>query len=616
MMSSGQWHKKVPKDFYKNVAYRVKLMKLLKGNRVGQRAFRLFCQQDILFYINTFVWQINPKKQGREVGPFITWDFQDEAIVGQDPHRPGILWCIENKRDLVVLKSREMGASWLFLIVMDWLALFHPEKHFITISKSEEAVIGRNPNSLFWKIDFMHKHLPDWLKGDINRRKTSYEYKNTSSTITGEASTGRAGVGGRAPAMFIDEFPQIKEDYEVLDRTADTTDCRIFNGTHNGIGTAFFELTQRVDLKKLVMHWSQHPDKKKGLYRYDPANSKVAVLDHSYAYDSDFDFIMDGSPVGGPYPGLRSPWYDFECRRRSSDRAVAMDLDINPTGSVSQFFQALLIRELVQEHTLPPRWRGEIEYDLQTGEPAGLVPSEDGHLHLWCLLDLNGRPPHGPYAIGCDNSTGQGATPTCLSIVHMETGQKVGEYRNANIEPTPFAAYGVAVCKWFRSLTGAGAKFVWEIAGPGMIMGRRVLELGYRNIYWREREIKGMLEVSDQPGWASTANTKLLLLSEYREALALRKFLNPSKDSLEECLNFRFDESGNVVHGFERNKKDPAGSHSNHGDQVIADALAWRGCKASHAPASKPEETIIVGSLAWRRQLAHNLRRIQADIWV
>src|SRR5260370_34363113 len=136
--------------------------------------------------------------------------------------------------------------------------------------------------------------------------------------------------------MGIDEFSQIEEDYEVLHRTSDTTGCRIFNFTHKGLGTAAYELTQRVDMRKLNLHWSQHPHKKKGLYRYDTEAKHVVSLDAGFQHDPDYSFITDGSPTGGPCPGLRSPWYDKECRRKGSARAVAMDLDIDPRGSVSQ----------------------------------------------------------------------------------------------------------------------------------------------------------------------------------------------------------------------------------------------------------------------------------------
>jgi hypothetical protein len=618
MLSPGEFYKKVPRDLAGNLDYRKRIVKLCDSDAGHRRAALEMCRLDILYYINTFVWQFNPRKKGGlEVAPFITWDFQDEAIIGKDRQHPGILWAIENDEDLVVMKSREMGASWLFLIIMDWMARSYRNQQFLMISKSQEAVQSPSPDSLFWKIGFIHRNLPTWLRGSIVPSKMAFTYLDTESTITGEASTGRAGVGGRATAMFIDEFPQIKEDYEVLHRTSDTTGCRIFNGTHKGLATAFYELTQRVDIKKLTMHWSQHPDKWPGAYRYDPAKCKVEVLDKQYQYQLDFNYVMDGSPTGGPFPGLRSPWYDKECIRKGSDRAVAEDLDINPGGSVSQFFQPLLIRDLKSQYARDPQWEGDLQHDAD-GNPIQLVQAQGGLLKLWLTPGPKNEVPPGPYAIGVDNSTGQGATPTCLSIVHCDTGEKVGEYVNAHIEPTPFAPWAVAICKIFKDAQGSPARLLWEIPGVGQIFGKRVIELGFRNVYFTGKEFSLWDDTQqERPGWISnsTGDAKLSLLSEYREALALRHFLNRSAYALSICLGFQYDKRGKVVHAKEQQTNDPASAGTNHGDITIADALAWRGCKGLFGRKQKEEEEQVkVGTLAWRRLLHYNrLRGVEAE---
>jgi len=283
-----------------------------------------------------------------------------------------------------------MGATWLLLLVLLWMFLFHPWKKFLCISRNEKAVEDEDPDSLFWKLDFVLGYLPNWLRPRIKRRKLYYGNEDNGSTITGQASTGKAGVGGRATAMLIDEFSQIEEDYEVLHRTSDTTGCRIFNGTHLGLDTAFYELTCRVDMRKLRMHWSQHPDKRRGMYRYDAQTAKV-VTDPTFAYEPDFVFIMDGKE--------RSPWYDEQCVRKGSKRAVAMDLDIDPSGSVSQVFDAVLIQRLKQL-TCEPYWEGDVRYDRDLGRVIELKRRQGGLLKLWCQLDQDGRPAPFRYGAG------------------------------------------------------------------------------------------------------------------------------------------------------------------------------------------------------------------------
>jgi len=619
MLSPGRDHLKAPREALANVKYRLDFLERAEGDKKFQAGVLEICASDILFYINTFVWQFNPKKPSRErVGPFITWDFQDEALLARpETHqgRKGILWCVEHDQSAVVEKSREMGASWLFLIVQDWLAQFHERTQVLNISRSADAVDDKSPNSLFWKLRFMHEHLPEWFKGEIAEEKMYMGFERTKATITGEASTGRAGVGGRASIIFIDEFSQIKEATEVRQRTASTADCRFFNGTHLGPNTEFFNLCQTPEMVKIQMHWTQHPDKKRGLYRYNLDTKQVECLDKGYEFPADFKFVMDGSPTGGPRPGVRSPWYDWKSVDIGSSRGVAMELDIDPVGSVSQFFNALLIRDLVLNYCREPVWEGDLEYDLDTGEPKGLVERVGGPLKLWVQPDALGQVPSASFTAGADCATGSGATPSCLSMGDAGTGDKAAEYRNPFIDPKEFAVYATALCRLFKDESGRGAFFAWEMCGPGVNFGLRVVELGYRNIFYRTNEMQPFARSpNESPGWYPSDPMKLILLREYESALKSRQFINRSESALTETLSFKYNARGFPEHSGESAKGDPSGARINHGDMVIADALCWKMMKilgAGQSEAQKEDGLILPNSIAGRRQ--KNEARMRSD---
>lgn len=611
MWNTGQYHRRVPRDPRENLHFRRHVLRWAAGNKSRQKALLEACRRDLLFWVNTFVWQFNPNSIGggsSEVGPFVTWDFQDQLL-------SELAECIQIRQDVLIEKSRELGASWICLLVLAWLFLFHGWKKFLVISRNQEAVDRPDdPDSLFWKLDYIFEYLPDWMiKGRVHRRKNGFKNLINQSVITGQATTGKAGVGGRCTAMFIDEFSQIEEDFEVLHRTSDTTNCRIFNGTHRGLDTAFFELSRRVDLRKIVIHWSQHPDKRKGLYRY--ADNKVEVLDKSYHYPPDFKFVMDGTPTGGPYPGLRSPWYDEQCKRKGSARAIAMDLDINPQGSVSQFFDPLLIRQLIESYAREPSWEGDLRYDPDLGVPFELIYRKGGPLRLWLNL-VSGKPPAGMYAFGGDIAAGAGATPSCLSGANCRTGEKVAEYADPHILPEDLAPLAVALCRLFADEEGNPARLAWEIPGPGQTFGKRVCEIGFRNIYYREANpTLGGGKVSEIPGWTNNPHSKNMLLRDYNAALHSRHFLNHSEKALDECRAFKYDQKGSLVHSGEQSVQDPSGARVNHGDRVIADAIAWMLCRKVFTVQAKELRTEIQpGSLAWRRELRENRRR-HANRW-
>ncbi len=613
MLSPGAWYKKVPKGLRENLLFRRRLLDLCERDETAQAAVRLACKEDILFWINAFVWQFNPQHVGNEIGPFITWPFQDVALLGNgrdgyaDGRKYGILETIEDRKDMVIEKSREMGATWLCLLAMDWLGQFHGWKKFLLISRSADAVDCKDADSLFWKLDFIHENLPGWLCRNIERTSMFLGFPNGSS-ITGQASTGRAGVGGRSTAMFVDEFSQIKEDFEVFHRTADTTRSRIFNFTHTGLDTCAYELTNRYEVRKLRLHWSEHPEKNHGLYQYDPEAGKVDVKDKSFHYPVGFQFVMDGK--------LRSPWYDAECLRRGSARAIAMDLDIDPKGSVSQFFDPLMIAGLKRTYCCAPYWEGELHYDKDTARPIELVAVKGGHLRLWTHLGANNLPANKTITIGADISAGTGATPSCLSFFNPETGEKIGSYTNAFIRPFDLAALAVAFCWLFKGKNNDGALFAWEMQGPGVIFGKQVMDLGYRNVYFRRNEHELKANVSDTPGWFPSNDNKRSLLEEYRAGLSTHRFINREEEALEECLAFKYTTKGTVEHGGEASVNDPTGARVNHGDHVIADALAYKmGISLGKYQVQDITAEIVVGTLAWRRGLADNARRLE-EAWI
>jgi len=637
-LRTGPYHLQVPRDPKTNILWRRDLLAWAKGNPKRQAALTEACAQDILFWINAFIWQNDPRKKEEEsraerVGPFCTWPIQERALL-KEAHVPwddtddrpediGIMWAIDHGEDLLVEKSRDMGASWLLLLALFWCWRFRRWQKFLVISRNEDAVDDpKDPDSLLWKADFFMKYLPDWLQPEgynphSHRQSMVFENPEYECYVNGQASTGKAGVGGRATAMLIDEFSQIREDFEVLHRTSDTTDCRLFNGTHKGTNSAFHQVAARVDMHKLVLHWTDHPEKRKGLYSYDKAANQVRIHDTTFLYPADFQFVKSEAPAGGPRPGLRSPWYDRACLRKGDPRAVAMDLDIDPGGSVSQFFNPLTLRELKERYAREPLWQGDLHYDRDAGRPLGLVAVPGGPLRLW-LNPIDGQHlPIGSYGAGADLSAGQGATNSTLSVINAQTGEKVAAYDTPHIPPKEIAPLFMAVCYLFCDEFTEPALFAWEHHGPGQLFGKTVLELGYRRVYFREGDIRlaGAIK-SKIPGWYPAPQQKRLLLDEFRHGLSRSEYVERDELVYKEALEYRYDTQGNVGHPMDYTAEDPTGAGVNHGDRVMGAALAWKMVKQLNIRRPKheaQERPLSPADLAWRHQMADNAP--QEDEW-
>lgn len=608
MFGQGDWHDRVPRTLEENLEWRLDVLDTCKSNRRAQLQIIQACEEDILFYINTFGWQINPRKTGNEIGPFITWPFQEEYL------RVVINKNLVDGEDILTEKSREMGATWLNLFLDDWCAQFHKWKKFLMMSHMKEAVDKTDdPDSLFWKIEFMHQMTPDWLVRGVKKKAMSFAYPATRSHITGAATTERAGVGGRATQVLLDEFSKHRDDFKILGQTADTGP-RHFIGTHYGLDTAFYQLTQRPDLAKVVLHWTQHPEKRKGLYRFNQETGKVEILDKTYEFPFDYQFDMTGLPSGGPCPGLRSPWYDKECRRRNSARDVAMHLDIDPKGAGRQFFDPLIIEGLKRQARVP-YWQGMLCYDADTAKPGEFVETQEGFIKLWLNLTPQRGIPPSQYTVGADISAGTGASPSCLSVMDGRTGAKVMEYKDAHMDPKTFAVFAVAICRAFADEDGNPASLIWEMQGPGATFGQRVIELGFRSVYFRHNEHSLEQQASSNPGWVPTNDNKRLVLEDYRAAIYSRQYDNPSIDALDECLSFVYVK-GAVVHSKAEAEEDPSGATVNHGDMTVADMLSWKMGRHLKRKGIVKKEEVKVGSLAWRRQIRENKRRTEEVEWV
>lgn len=623
MLSPGHYYKLIPKDITANIKRRMAILRLCSLDKRTQRGFKEMCKHDLRFFIDIFVWQSNPLKKGAEkVGPFILWDFQERALFkvpgvywpGEDDDQlndAGLLWCLENDHSLVIEKSREMGASWLCILLFVWLLLFHPHMTMLCVSKNEEAVDDDSSDSLFWKVRWVLEHMPVWLKPKAFRDKNRFfGNDDLRSQFTGSPNTASFSVGGRCDIILMDEFSKFRFGKEIRERTANTTNCRIFNSTHDGMDTEFFNLCQQPEIKKLHMHWTQHPDKVAGLYR---SSSPVEVIDKQYVFPEGYKFVMDGSPLGGPRPGIRSPWYDRKCRDIGSTTGAAIELDINPQGTVSQVFEPMLVRELIEEYCTDPIWEGDLEHERDTGRNANLVMRVGGSVKLWVWPSGAAAGPPGRHAAGADISMGTGASPSCLAIANADTGEKVMQFQSARMKPDQFAVFCFAMLGLFKSDSGDLPLLCFEIQGPGVTFRQEMLRLGYGNFYDKSMEPSLNKIETAEPGWTPTPQSKKDLVTQYQAALRKREFLNRSEGALKDLLAWKYNVSGGVdfaIRAAQQFSDDPSGARDNHGDQTVADALCCKMCLllGLNRPAEQKFVT-AVGSLAWRRLLHHNAQK-------
>ena len=593
----------VPKDVFLNLRYRRIVLELGYSSEEYAKELWILCSRDILFWINTFIYTYNPRLQrSSRIVPFLTYPYQDLLI-------KEIQYCIEHGYDLMVEKSRDMGVSWIVLMVLLWYWQFRRHQAARLVSRVEDLVDKtEDPDSLFWKIDFAIKHQPIWLRPrSVHRTHLHLKNDETESTIDGYSTTGDVARGGRCGVLFLDEFAAVQEGDRVLSSTRDVSNCRIFVSTHCGTGTAFYRLSF-TKIRKWRVHWSDHPEKRKGLYRYE--RGQVRLLDdyrgpvrsvdgRTYLFPDSYPFRKDGR--------LRSPWYDEQCDRAAHPMEIAQELDIDPFTSDYQFFEPSVITEIESRDVCPPVVCGMLEYDQQTLVPIRFVENPNGPLRLWFNPDgPNGSvPQEGRYVIGCDISAGTGASNSAASVGNALTKEKIAEFVSPDIKPEAFGEFCIALARWFHN-----AFLIWDGAGHGRVFGDTVIRR-YRNVYYRRREESISKTVSMIPGVFLTPKEKLSILGAYRKALKDGTFIQRSHEANQECLQYVFTTANTVEHSASRYSIDPSGARDNHGDRVIADALLLKGFDTECPSRKEDTEQERLCTFAWRRKLWEQNRKKQ-----
>ena len=603
-----------PKDMAVNARIRRGLLEDAARDRRAAEQIKTECAKDIIFYVNGFCWTYDPRRMEPDI-PFVTYPFQDDALLE-------LVESVRNGWDVGVKKSRDMGASWICLTVAEWFWHFKAGIHGVMVSRTEDYVDKKgDPKSLFWKVDYLHRHQPKWLLptnrwlgwGDPGRKQLHLENADNGSVLDGESTTGDVTRGDRCTFVLMDEFASFdtKAGYEALKASRDATRTRWFNSTPKGSANAFYDVIHKTAAKIVTLHWSKHPEKARGLYT--SKDGLLQLLDEwsgvvevrvpgegvkHVRFPNDYPFVLDGK--------TRSPWYDNECARCVSPVEVGQELDIDFVGSDYTFFDAASIEAYKKMWCRAPAFVGNAEVDTEALRMKRLAPDAKGCFRLWERPDEGrGWKRTRRFVMGVDVSAGTGASNSTFAVYDRATKDKVAEYANPRILPADFAKVVFALGRWFNE-----ARIVPDRSGPtGEVLVKRLLSDGYANLYYRRNERKLGRNMTDEPGVWLNPQVRSACLEEYRAALGDVRLLNRSERALDECLRFIRKMDGTIEHSEAANTQDPSGARSAHGDIVIADALANLELNGEPTPMPDVEPEIPKNCLASRMAEFDDARR-------
>lgn len=578
----------IPKDVLANVRWRRQMKQRYDLHPEQRGTMIAMCRQSFLLWCNLWAWTYRVREtdeQGRSLAvreegahvPFVTWPVQDEAA-----HE--IIAAIEQGRDLIIDKSRDMGASWLLVAVFHWLWLFRKDAQLREISRKEEYVDDGSPKSLFWKHDYLNRYLPPWMVPKSTRKAMHLANKATGGVLLGESTNKDAGRGDRATAILIDEAAAIDKLEPVL-RATDQAGPRIFNSTPAGPGT-FAELRFSGKVQVVVLPWYRHPEKGRGATCTIDASGKM---------------VWDG------------PARQQAVKTRTA-REVAQNWDMDHAAAGAMFFDPHMLATHKATYACPPLREGTLQWPqsdrrvafdqaMRRGEPAiAFVQATAGmrvpvHLKLW--FDDAPLPDWRP-VIGVDISHGAGASQSCACAADANTGEKLAELVDADLDPVAFADLVVMLGWWLGAGGGSGASLIVpEANGPGGMFIRRLQQLEYPHIYRHIPTGKSADISGKQLGWVSNRQDKADKLAQYAQALAGGRVMNRSAYALSQCEQYVYLKSGAIGPG--THEAADGSAKAVHGDIVIADMLMVEGMfrvGRYEVPVHQPPPM----SIAWRLQ--------------
>ena len=265
---------KTPKH---NFTKRAEMIEVAEKNPPVKGALWSICKDDILFWINAFCWIYEPREeQYTKLGfdspniPFITWGFQDEYI----------LWLqkkIQSGEDALTEKSRDMGASWMVLMVLLHGWLFGDSGNDFLIGSRKEEFVDKHGamDALFPKLRYQLYRQPLWMRPNGYDRKKHDNYMRlinpeNGNYIKGEANNRFFGTGGRYKAVFLDEYAKwMNTDEEAWQSLSDATPCKIPVSSAMGRNNQFYKLRngEAGYIQKTKIHWRSHPLKDSAWYK-------------------------------------------------------------------------------------------------------------------------------------------------------------------------------------------------------------------------------------------------------------------------------------------------------------------------------------------------------------
>ena len=484
-----------PKEYRENLAWRRDLLLRAKKDKAFREQVKELFFRDPLFAFNAFFFTLDVRRRPDHHQPFCTYPYQDEAILE-------LIGAIEKGEDILGEKSRDMGFSWMVILVYLWFWL-NPKggADFLLGSRIEDYVDKKGDmRTLMEKARYAFYRLPSWLRPKGFRMKQHDNFMRlqnpeTGSSITGESNNANYSTGGRYLSLLFDEFAK----WESTDKAAwtsagDATPSRIAVSTAFGAAGQYYDLVTDGKTRKIRLHWSVHPRKAERAYCIWPMPKDLEDEDNEERF-------------------IRSPWFDRECARRT-EREISQELSIDYIGAGALVFDGKAgkrVMRLLRTERKVLKW---FEPDLGSGALREVDEPRDaeGYMQVWEEKDEKSE-----YCLGVDVVEGvEDGDFALIKIVNRETKSVAASYFS-RIDEVQLAKIVGMVGRYWTTFEEPWIGV--EVNGPGLATFDLCVEADVPSLFMMPRFDQAKQSMSFKKGWKTDSVSRNRLISTIREWL-------------------------------------------------------------------------------------------------
>lgn len=444
---------------------------------------------------------------------------------------------------ILTLKSRRMGITTYEQGVSYAKVKTQTGARCVTVAQSEDAV-----TTIFEMVKLFHKEDPNFVKPSRDN-ETTLAYASLRSKFSVSTANGTAvkrgdtlhRVHGSEVAFWDHNERSAQNLIASLDKAANRGEM-ILESTANGPSGLFYDLWTEAQSKK---------DRWRGIFLgwYLDSRNSIPIS------NLEFDRIMDTLTAD------ELQLVDqFSC---NANQLAWRREQMGSTETSREIFK--------QEYPAVPEEAfiatGNSCFNQKIIDQLALACKEpvedDGNgFQIW-VMPVPGH----KYCIGVDTSEGLDTSDDCpIAVLDYESGEQVARW-NGKLAPHELGRLSVKIAVMYNH-----ALLAIEMNNTGhSVLNTVINQMEYSNVYYHEDDIKLDASESKSPGWRTTPLTRPVMISELVEAVDNRYMKVNDKLFLGQCRVFRSNASG---------KQEVSRKNGNHGDIVIAWAIAWQARKS------------------------------------